>query len=257
MGYIHLWSLIWLLWLAPIPLTPISCALLPECPHTQKNSYCNPTPCLTLPNNVPCFSGGPRPSPALPQMWCTTPWPPQANSTQPTLVLSLDLNSEAWTSAPSPYFPQQLSIRLWYGRWQHCLWGSLSTLSSSDWLLLFSLKLWSSPFALTDLLTNPEPSHWPETFPFSELPFMSADLLLISFSLSFFIFHFVLLSYVEILLPFLIILSLLPAFNKCSVIIIPHVDFFWYICVRGELHILLPHHLHQILFRVFCISIQI
>ena len=55
---------------------------------------------------------------------------------------------------------------------------------------------------------------------------MSADLLLISFSLFYFLFPFVLPSYVEIFLPLLEILSLLPAFNKCSVIIIPHVDFF-------------------------------
>ena len=58
---------------------------------------------------APCFSCGPRTPLILTWLWHSDPQPvshnsltPQAVSTQPTLVLSMELTSEVWLSPPSP-----------------------------------------------------------------------------------------------------------------------------------------------------------
>ena len=73
------------------------------CAHTEKDV---PMAVLILllspsPTMVPCFSCRPGLLPnwlscgtLFPSPWCSTPYPPQAVSTQPILVLSLELTSE-------------------------------------------------------------------------------------------------------------------------------------------------------------------
>ena len=64
---------------------------------------------LPSPTKAPCFFSRPRLPPRFPQLWCPTPQPlahcsltPQAISTQPIIVLSLELTSGARVSVPSP-----------------------------------------------------------------------------------------------------------------------------------------------------------
>ena len=59
---------------------------------------------------APCFSCGPRPPPTslsygalLPSPWHTAPYPLQAVSTQPTIVLFLEVTSIDQVSVPSPH----------------------------------------------------------------------------------------------------------------------------------------------------------
>ena len=81
--------------------------------------------------------------------------------------------------------------------------------------------------------TVPSQEHW-----------SSHDSFVFLFSLSFFSFPFVLPGVMEASLPFLYDYGLLPAFSRCSVPIILHVDFFLDVFAEeGECHILFLYHL--------------
>ena len=69
-------------------------------------------PALQSSTVVPCFSGRTMPAPVLPQLWCTTPFPPQAVSTQPPLVLSLGLSTKSKPHHPAPAQVSQVVV-LW------------------------------------------------------------------------------------------------------------------------------------------------
>ena len=69
----------------------------------------------------------------------------------------------------------------------------------------------------------------------------------ISILIPFLFLSFVLPSYVKSFLPFLEVCVLLPAFSKCSVQIVLHVDVFFFFDVfvgEGEYSILFLHHLY-------------
>lgn len=110
-------------------------------------------PALTLPTMVLCFYWRPRPPPSFPLLWHSTPkprehcTPPTAHCslsyhavpTQPLLVLSLELTSGAWVSAPSSC----QALRLWCpGWWCPGWWCRWST------RLLLYLALFSPTTAL-------------------------------------------------------------------------------------------------------------
>lgn len=75
----------------------------PESPSVYKDvPMVLPLLLLPSPTVVPCFPCRPKPPPVLPWLWCSTSQPiahsplaPQAVSTRSTLILHLDLTSEA------------------------------------------------------------------------------------------------------------------------------------------------------------------
>ena len=117
------------------------------CELGERSSYCGPTLVLAcFPTMIPYLSGRPRLLPGLPQVWCTTPYPPQALFTQPQSSLQ-GVTPEAWASVPSPHLPQWGSGQLL--SWGVPVgtdpnWGSFSTLTSIHLLLPCPPRLWSS-----------------------------------------------------------------------------------------------------------------
>ena len=82
---------------------------------------------LPPPTMAPCFSCRPRPPPMLfPLLWHFIPQPLRL-SPHNYLILSLELTSEAWVSAPSPCLCFSLAaFRIFWGVWGRgiiCLWG--------------------------------------------------------------------------------------------------------------------------------------
>ena len=114
------------------------------CVCRKKYSYGGPTLLLSpFPATAPCFSCGPRLCPGFHQMWHSAPLPmeysslaPQAAYTQPTLVLSLELNSRHLVSAPSAH-PSISGFGVWDSD-ADGLCGSHAALPSSVKLLRFS-----------------------------------------------------------------------------------------------------------------------
>jgi len=87
----------------------------------------------------------PRLPPGFPWLWCSIPksiihhsLAPQAVYTQPTLVLSLELTSRTWISAPSPIQASQAVV--FRGRWSVQLSFSFVLLSPSAALFSKALK---------------------------------------------------------------------------------------------------------------------
>ena len=123
---------------------------------------------------------------------------------KPTLVFSPGLVSKAQASVSGTCPPQCLSISGWdvLGGGTDLLCGPLSALLFSDQLLHFSAGFWSSPSLLADLPTSQGTSQYAEIFPLSQFPPGDAGAALIPFSLFFFVFPFVLPTYVVIFLAF-------------------------------------------------------
>ena len=126
----------------------------------ERCSYGGPTPC-------------PRPPPALSQLWGLAPQPPQVVSTQPTLVLYLELSSEACISAPRPC-PSISAVVSWV-----MVALSLLALLSPAAVLLYEAL--SSPSFPADLPVNQLASQGMHSFPLSQLPLRSAGPILIPF----------------------------------------------------------------------------
>ena len=161
------------------------------------------------PTVVPCVSTSPRLLPILALLWCTTPYPPQAASTQPTLVLAWGLTSKAQASL---HLPQQMSVSGWslLGG-TYCLKVSFHFALAKQ-LLHFPLRLQSYPFVPVDLTTSEGTLQCAETFPLSQLAPRDSGSIPVSLSL-FFLSSFVLLSYMKIFLPF----RKSEVFFQCSV----------------------------------------
>ena len=146
----------------------------------ERYSYDGPalTP-LAFPTMMPCLSCVPKTSLVLPccgalfPSCCVTPLVPQAVCTQPDLVLSPKLTSEAWVSAPRPC----LSV-VSESSGTCVLCGSLSALPFLVWLLHFSLRLWVPP-------SGTMASKGAGSFPLSRLPLRSPGPILIPFYPSF------------------------------------------------------------------------
>ena len=99
---VHLWSPRWLPQFAPAPGASPKGALLRGSPqmHRKRSLYGGPA----TPNNGTSLLWLVQPSSYTPllQLWCTSPWPPQAVSMQPTLVLSPELTSKSQPQCPAP-----------------------------------------------------------------------------------------------------------------------------------------------------------
>ena len=90
----HLWSPRWQWLLMPTPGAPLGGVLLPGNTQRERSYYGGPAPLLIHSQiMVPCLFGRPRLILSTPS--AATAQPFQALSTQPTLVLSLRLTSEA------------------------------------------------------------------------------------------------------------------------------------------------------------------
>ena len=130
-----------------LPLWPIAvarCALLPSSSCMCKYIPMMAQPFLLWPSRTMMlwFSCRPRPPTSLPCLCYSVPQlmvqyslAPQAVSTHPTLVLSPELASESWVSVPSPTQASQAVVYRAGGT--DGLYGSLSVLPSSVWLLHF------------------------------------------------------------------------------------------------------------------------
>lgn len=141
------------------------------------------------PTVVPCLSISPRLLPVLALLWCTIPYPPQAVSTQPTLVLSWGLTSKAQASL---HLSQQMSVSGWgLPGGTYCLKVSFHFAVAKQ-LLHSPLRLQSYPFVPVDLTTSEGTSQCAETFPFSQLAPRDSGSIPVPLSLSF---SFLLLSY--------------------------------------------------------------
>ena len=230
----------------PATEAPVGSALSPV--STQRSFYVRPGSLLVHPPTmIPCLSGGPRLLLGLPQLWHTTLWSPQAVFTQPTPISPWGLTSKAWAAVPSAHLHWQSS-------------GQASEAGECSSALTFCVGLspfhpphtcscvllWGSevhPFPIPDsegtcslcgnLSSFIAPSQRARSYPGSSLS--------LSLSFSFFFYPTQL---CEDFLALLEIWSLLPAFSRCSVRVVPHVDvFLMYLWGEGELHILLLHHL--------------
>ena len=148
----YFWSPQWLWWFVAAPVALVGGILLPESldAHQERSSYGSPTPLhppLIVPNSGALILWWAQDSSCT--LWCTTPWPTQAVSTQPTLVLSPELTSEAWIAAWSSHLGVSDCGAQCSGTSHLC--SSLSTLPSFDQLLCFSPKLWGQ-HSLPDVL---------------------------------------------------------------------------------------------------------
>ena len=125
-GHAYLWSLRSLWQFAPTTCCPQEAPHAWKPAHAQIKIFLWPSCLSSLSFSVtmaPCFSCRPKLPPVLPWLWLSTPQPvvhhflaPQAISTQPTLVLSLELTSRPWVSVPSPH----PSISGWWYHWFGC-----------------------------------------------------------------------------------------------------------------------------------------
>ena len=194
----------WQWQLVPAPRAHVGCTLLPESAHMEKEA-----PVVVLPLSL-----------HAPQQWRLTslagpglflyslgfgaphPSPPQAVSMQPTPVLCLGLTSKAQASAPSPHLPQRTSISGW-----GVLGSALTVCAGISPLCLLqtgccALLRGSEAPPLSQLISPPVrglPRVW-KPFPVPSWECRSCHNSFLSFF--FFLYSFVLHSYLEIFLPF-------------------------------------------------------
>lgn len=146
---------------------------------------------------------------------------------KPTLVLSPDLNSEVPSlSTQMPPASTNESLTLGCSGWWNWLYVWISfCLPCSDWLLFFSLRLWSSPSVPADHSPiRRHPSVKKSFLSHSSLSrilipsrFLSSLFFLLSYTI---MWRFFYLAHLEVW-------GLLPGFGRCSVRIVLHIGFFF------------------------------
>ena len=148
-------------------------------------------------------------------------------STQLIAILSPGLFSKPYTLALSfhLYLRNLISDLGVQGGCMDHMCMSHSVLPATDWLLCFSLRLWSSfPVLLVSTVRGLPRSH---SLPFTLAPSLGHRCWPASTS---FFFFFILPGYVEIPLVLSGVWVLLPVFSRHPVRIAPFVDDFWCIC---------------------------
>ena len=178
----------------------------------------------------------PRLPPGFPWLWCSIPksiihhsLAPQAVYTQPTLVLSLELTSRTWISAPSPIQASQAVV--FRGRWSVQLSFSFVLLSPSAALFSKALKSLSQVISPSIRWLQ---RVWVAFFfqsSFSEVLVLSWFLPSLSLSLFCFLFYSIIYE------GFLAVFWRLKVFCQCSVDFCVNRStcrffFFWCVCGR-------------------------
>ena len=180
---------------------------------------------------VPCLSDGPRFLPRHPQLWFTSPL--RLSSCSQPQSSPWGLISEAWASAPSPHSPQRTSRQVsqagecWSAPILFVGFSVLCPPHPHCCTLLCGSK--APPFPASEEASFP--SVWKLFLLHSYLP--DAQVPSLFFCLYFFFFLLPYLVHGEFLV-FWEVWGLLPAFSRCSVGAVPHVDVFLMYLWRGR-----------------------
>ena len=174
---------------------------------------------------VSCLLGSSRLFPRLPpdRLWCTSPLQAVFTQPMPVLCLGSDLQSPSLSSQPPPTpAGEQTSLSGWWVLVStNPLCGNLSNLPSEPLLLCSPPWLQSFP-PPPPVSTSEGASYCVETFPPLQLPPRGAGPVPILLCLFFFcptLVHGEFFAFWEVW-------GLLPAFSRCSVGVVPHVDVF-------------------------------